>query len=728
MAAKLITVQHRLDTDPEGYLLLAKATGMKGTHRETSIMLRHGATPVLTETVLLDDGPRRRAFAEQLCTAVPGFSTPQMEAALLALSDKVEQDVRAPKARRAQEAPPAAPSHAPPSGAAPLPPGFTMTTRGLTFTPPQTEKDPDPQSLWVCAPLYVTASLADETSDNHGHLLTFTDRHSIPQRWGMPLALLEEPKEYRKVLRRLGLKMSGSFPARGALQDYLDQAVPPTRTRCVDRVGWHEQSYVLPDTVIGPADAQTYVLQTLDHLSEGYRAGGTLEGWRDTVARLSQGNSRLTFSVSTAFAAPLLALTGDESGGLHFRGASSEGKTTTLQVACSVWGEPGRLERWRTTLNGLEGVALAHNDNLLCLDELRELDPREAGGTAYMLAGGAGKRRGQPYGGVRPRLTWRLLFLSSGELSLEHHMAEVGSRTYGGQDVRMVDIPADAGKGLGMFEVVHDCATPQEFADTIRAHAATHYGHAGRAFVTALVQDLDAVTAVLRALRSDWLTETLPRGASGQVSRVATRFGLIGAAGELATGYGLTGWPQGAALQAAQRCFTDWLTARGTPGSSDEDRAVRQVRLYFERYGESHFTPWSTGQEATCQRCHGTGKVDYNYLDGTCFDCGGKGNMVDQIRPVHDRAGFRKATADGRTEYYVFPEVFRAEVCQGFDHAAVVQWLGMRGLLKRDQDGKWQRKERLPGMGNKRVYVVTADILGDAPHEPDEGDKHVAHG
>ena len=89
---------------------------------------------------------------------------------------------------------------------------------------------------------------------------------------------------------------------------------------------------------------------------------------------------------------------------MHFRGVSSEGKTTALRVAATVWGEPGRLERWRTTANALEGVALAHNDNLLCLDELKELDPRQAGGVAYMLAG---KRRGQPHRGTRPRLTWR---------------------------------------------------------------------------------------------------------------------------------------------------------------------------------------------------------------------------------------------------------------------------------------------------------------------------------
>src|SRR5262249_61624715 len=95
-------------------------------------------------------------------------------------------------------------------------------------------------------------------------------------------------------------------------------------------------------------------------------------------------------------------------------------------VAATVWGEPGRLERWRSTANALEGVALAHNHNLLCLDELKEVNPHEAGGVAYMLANGTGKRRGQPHGGTRPRLAWQLRFLSTGGKALGPDMGGGG--------------------------------------------------------------------------------------------------------------------------------------------------------------------------------------------------------------------------------------------------------------------------------------------------------------
>ena len=376
---------------------------------------------------------------------------------------------------------------------------FHIDKRGVWWLPPRDAEGNQPADVWVCAPLHIVAATRDEENDNHGHLLEFRDRHGQPQQWAMPLELLEEQREYRKVLRRLGLVMNSS--AQKALQQYLDVCHAEARARCVDRIGWHGAAYVLPDTTIGDPGEERLVLQTLDHKSEGYRQAGTLDGWRTEIAARCVGNSRLLLAVSTGFAAPLLVLLGEESGGLHFRGESSEGKTTALLVAATVWGEPGRLERWRTTANALEGVALAHNDNLLCLDELKELDSRDAGGVAYMLANGAGKRRGQPHGGTRPRLTWRLLFLSTGEISLEQHIAEAGQRIQAGQEVRLVDVPADAGADFGLFENLHGAPNSKAFADQLREATGRNYGHAGRAFVAAISQDCTGNATTVQRLR-----------------------------------------------------------------------------------------------------------------------------------------------------------------------------------------------------------------------------------
>jgi putative DNA primase/helicase len=108
-------------------------------------------------------------------------------------------------------------------------------------------------------------------------------------------------------------------------------------------------------------------------------AQGTLQDWKEQVAPLCRGNCCLLFAVSTAFSSPLLTLMGFESGGVHLRGASSKGKSTVLFMACSVWGSKEYLQPWRTTINGAEALAACHNDALLCLDELSQVDPVAAG-------------------------------------------------------------------------------------------------------------------------------------------------------------------------------------------------------------------------------------------------------------------------------------------------------------------------------------------------------------
>ena len=77
--------------------------------------------------------------------------------------------------------------------------------------------------------------------------------------------------------------------------------------------------------------------------------------------------------------------------------------------------------------------------------------PAFYGTAAYMLVNGVGKARARRDGLARPAAAWRLLFLTSGEVRLGDHMREVGKRTRAGQEIRLADLPADAGAGHGLF-------------------------------------------------------------------------------------------------------------------------------------------------------------------------------------------------------------------------------------------------------------------------------------
>lgn len=217
---------------------------------------------------------------------------------------------------------------------------------------------------------------------------------------------------------------------------------------------------------------------------------GTLEEWQTSVARYCVGNSRLIFAVASAFAGTLLTLTDEGGGGFHCRGRSTIGKSTALLVAGSVWGgdsSKGYLDTWRATINGLETVAELHNHGLLCLDEISQCDPRTIGETAYMLANGIGKARMTRAGGTRRRLEWDLIFLSNGEQSLSDLAAQAGQRTRGGQEARMCDVEADAGKGMGLFEEFHGMASPDALARHLSAASRKYYGTAICEYLAQLV-------------------------------------------------------------------------------------------------------------------------------------------------------------------------------------------------------------------------------------------------
>ena len=489
----------------------------------------------------------------------------------------------------------------------------------------------------------------------------------------MPLELLEgDGSEVRRELARLGLHISSSQTARSLLAAYIKVWPVDTRARCVDRLGWHGNIFVTPSGSIGEAE-ELVVFQNSHATEPAYSESGTVDKWRDSVAALAVGNTRLIFSLSVAFAGALAEIAGEDSGGVHLRGASSSGKSTALRLAASVWGNPSTYVRlWRGTVNGLEGLATLHNDSLLILDEIGQIDPNDAGEAAYMLANGQGKVRASRNGTARSAQRWRLLFLSAGETSLSAVMAQAGKRSIAGQEIRLADIEADAGAGMGIFETLHGHSNAACLALAIKDASAKYHGATGKEWLRYLVANRTSLKNLLPEQIRRFVTGIIPSHAAGQVERVARRFALIAMAGELATHCKLTGWPEGQAIHAARKCFAAWMEAFGGCGNREERAILAQVRGFFETHGASRFEDISA--------------------------------TIDQR--IFKRAGFyRNGINEGR-EFLVLPGTFRREVCQGFDEKTVKNVLIEAGLLLPGKDKKPSQVVRLPGLGASRVYVI----------------------
>ncbi len=111
-------------------------------------------------------------------------------------------------------------------------------------------------------------------------------------------------------------------------------------------------------------------------------------------------------------------------------------------------------------------------------------------------------------------------------------MAEGGKRPKAGQEVRLADLPADAGAELGIFEQLHDFQRPDIFARHLCEASARLYGMPAGAFLDRLVQiSPDELSESVGKARAEFMAKHVPEGASGQVLSVAGRFALVAASG-----------------------------------------------------------------------------------------------------------------------------------------------------------------------------------------------------
>ncbi len=593
------------------------------------------------------------------------------------------------------------------------PESFTVDDAGVWHSGVDKEGQPKPP-MWVCSRLDVQALTRDQDGAGWGYLLAFADPLGKPKQWAMPARMLSgDGGEYRAALLNMGLRIAPSPSARNLLTQYIQTRQPGEFASCTDRIGWHGVAFVLPHETIGD-EAERIVFQSESQMENTFRIKRDAADWRDRIGALCVGNSRLVFAVASAFAGPLLRPAGIDSGGFHIRGDSSSGKTTALRLAASVYGGPSYMQQWRTTDNALEATAAQHCDSLLILDELAQVEGKVAGECAYMLANERSKARATRNGAPRARLSWRLLFLSAGELGLADHMAEGMKRARTGQEVRMADIPADAGAGLGAFENLHGFAGGAAFSSHLTREAQACHGAAGRAFIEWACANADTLARRTRAAVHALAREWVPKGASGQVERVAARFALVGAAGALATEAGHTGWPAGESERAARACFDAWLSARGGAGNGEVRAMLRAVRRFLETHGEGRFTWWHRASDdhnaKTLQRAGFRRMVDQD----------GKPLKIVKASAVSggsndDKSLYQALTSvddeDVSVEYFLLPEVFRAEVCLNLDYQAVLRVLLEHGALLPGTGRAFDCKQRLPGLGVSNCYRITPALF-----------------
>jgi putative DNA primase/helicase len=322
-----------------------------------------------------------------------------------------------------------------------------------------------------------------------------------------------------------------------------------------------------------------------------------------------------------------------------------------------VWGNPEDvLHTWDSTSYALARTAEYANDGLLYLDEIGAGDARKIGPAIYQMLNGVSRLQGAKDGGVVASRSWRLTMISTGEVGMAQYLAEGGQTPRGGQEIRLMDVPADSG-AYRTFDCIHGRKDGDVFSTELTTAARTNYGTAGRAFVAWLAEHHGEVT--------DWVAETQAGmleaieaehpDAAPAARRATRKWGVLVAAAEMASEAGLTGWTQDEARTWVMSAWARWLDAFGT-ADRDNERLLEQVDgiLRANEHGRFVLLPI---------------------------------NPVDDPR-AHNILGYRRYDTNNDPVFLVLPSAFKDEVIKGYELRHACRVLHEAGMLERSDTRK----------------------------------------
>jgi putative DNA primase/helicase len=223
---------------------------------------------------------------------------------------------------------------------------------------------------------------------------------------------------------------------------------------------------------------------------------------------------------------------------------------------------------WNNTDKGLEEIAVAHNDSYLVLDESKLLDKDVLAAAkimqnrVYTLSGGKGKTRSAMY--ENKVAEWQVSIFSTGECSLQQLAASGNVERLEGENVRVIDVNADAGAEMGIFESLPDgINSSNELVHAIKDATHRYYGSAKPAFLKRLVADIqDDRESVKRKLEKGiefFLNKHQVDRNSGIQVRIAKRFAIAYVAGSMAVKYGVLPFTKQDVMKGISTCYLDSL-------------------------------------------------------------------------------------------------------------------------------------------------------------------------
>ncbi len=471
-----------------------------------------------------------------------------------------------------------------------------------------------------------------------------------------------------KMLKAQGLKMTqGSGLTQKLTEHFHFNGNHFTQWTITNVTGWLNGAYLLPNGEIIGTPSKPIYFTDRSSSSLGYVTSGSLSDWQREIAKNVKGNSSMMLGVAVALAAPMLSLLGRESFGVHLFAESSKGKSTTLNIANSIYGNPEKIKlSWSTTATGVKNEAAARNDGFLTLDEIGQAkDGKNLETIAYDLFNETDKIRGEKEGGNRQIKRWKVSVLSTGEKDLETQLRLQGAKVHAGQLVRLLNVPLEEANHL------HNFPNNKAHADHLNEKAQECFGVIGREWIAFLSNHAEAVKSTYKAIRQKWLD--LSSNMSGQVQRVAgDRFAVLETALYLAKD--LTQWTEEESTQAILKNFLNWKEEFGE--NSREESALINTVTDWLLINESSFIEYPADPSAKTPL------------------------KIAGVRVLEDNAEGEEPC------YFIYSKIFD-EIIEGFPKKMAQNILFSIGLLKKpDKSEKGY---------NEYLFKIPKKMLGKTP-------------
>lgn len=214
-----------------------------------------------------------------------------------------------------------------------------------------------------------------------------------------------------------------------------------------------------------------------EEVVRGLCSKGQYNSWIEIVNSIFQYHD-VRFSLYTSFLAPFLEILNVNNFTIDLSGNSSKGKTSTLKLAASVWGNPDAtsdsiVNTWATTITSVERTAEIMSSLPIFLDDTKLAgnvkDNKQTASALisnvlYAIASGRGKSRGKLVG-VDHTSSFKTILFSTGEGPATSLTDNEGAK---GRTVSLLGNPF--GK---------DDSNMSKFVSNIEEGFKSNYGHAG---------------------------------------------------------------------------------------------------------------------------------------------------------------------------------------------------------------------------------------------------------